>query len=351
MASSENTDRKISHRVKKDYRYDIAMLRLLCITIVVFFHAYGMMYANHFSEATASIYRDKYEFFNQTYLINIAMPMFVFISGFLFGGQLLKKQTVPFTKMVKSKFMRLMVPFFVFTTLFMFTQNAVSLKPFYQWTYSHLWFLPMLFWCFISAWLLRPLIMSDKMYVSIPTLIILFAIAIPDKVFPMIIGLHHINTDLCWFALGAWFFKHEKTLIPESDVLKVFAIIIGLTIFGVVMTLFPQEYGQKTIGGIISSISAIYALWILFAWIPWKNFAFTGFLMTLSACSFGIYIFHNWLEAHMVSRTAQRLLNLEYLASEHIYLYPFIFSMLAFAISFGITWILLQFKIGRKLIG
>ena len=33
----------------KGYRCDIALLRILCI-VVVFFHGYGMMYANHFSD-------------------------------------------------------------------------------------------------------------------------------------------------------------------------------------------------------------------------------------------------------------------------------------------------------------
>lgn len=76
--------------MKKDFRYDIAILRLLCITTVVFFHAYGMTFV-HFSDTTNALYSDKYEMFNQTYLINIAMPMFIFISGFLFGGQLMRK--------------------------------------------------------------------------------------------------------------------------------------------------------------------------------------------------------------------------------------------------------------------
>ncbi len=351
MASSKDKSRKVPNRVKKDYRYDIAMLRLLCTTIVVFFHAYGMMYASHFSDATVAMYKAKYEFFNSTYLINIAMPMFLFISGFLFGGQLLKSQPISFIKTVKGKFMRLMMPFFVFATLFMFTQNAASFKPFYQWTYSHLWFLPMLFWCFITTWLLQRLIMNRSYYVSIPTLIILFVIAIPDKIFPMIFGLHHINTDLCWVALGAWFYKHEVQFLPKSTLLKIISIVVGITLFIVAMTIYPQEYGTKTIIGIIVTISVIYSLWILFNWIPWKNLAVTDFLMSLSACSFGIYIFHNWLEAHMVSQTAQRVLHLENLAQNHIYLYPFLFSVSAFVLSLGMTWVLLKFKVGRKLIG
>lgn len=343
-----------SNMVRKNYRYDIAMLRLLCITIVVFFHAYGMMYASHFSEATAAMYQKRYEFFNQTYLINIAMPMFIFISGFLFGSQLMRSsQPISFTKMIHNKFMRLMVPFFVFATLFMFTQDAVSLRPFYQWTYSHLWFLPMLFWCFVVTYLLRPLILNDRYTVYIPALVVLFGISLLDKFVPMIIGLHNISTSICWFALGVWFYKHEKELLisSASPRLRIIVIAAGFIIYFCGMTLYPMEYGSRTAIGILITIAVIYSLWLLFAWIPWKNFAVTDFLMTLSACSFGIYIFHNWLEAHMVSRTAQRLLSLEYFAQEHINLYPLLFSVAAFIISFAITWVLLRFKIGRKLIG
>lgn len=199
--------------MKKDFRYDIAILRLLCITTVVFFHAYGMTFV-HFSDTTNALYSDKYEMFNQTYLINIAMPMFIFISGFLFGGQLMRKcPPLSFGNMIKSKFMRLMVPFFVFTVLFMFTQNAVSWDPFYQWTYSHLWFLPMLFWCFVVTYFLRPLILNDSFTVGILTIILLFAIAFLGKFVPMIIGLHNVNTSIGWFTFGVWFYKYEKNII------------------------------------------------------------------------------------------------------------------------------------------
>lgn len=285
--------------MKKDFRYDIAILRLLCITTVVFFHAYGMTFV-HFSDTTNALYSDKYEMFNQTYLINIAMPMFIFISGFLFGGQLMRKcPPLSFGNMIKSKFMRLMVPFFVFTVLFMFTQNAVSWDPFYQWTYSHLWFLPMLFWCFVVTYFLRPLILNDSFTVGILTIILLFAIAFLGKFVPMIIGLHNVNTSIGWFTFGVWFYKYEKTLLISSVpiVWKVIVVIAGLTIYFVGMTLSPMAYGERTVIGFLEIICAIYSLWLLFSLIPWQNFAFTDFLLSLSACSFGIYIFHNWLEA------------------------------------------------------
>lgn len=334
----------------KNFRYDIAMLRLTCIVVVVFFHAYGMMYANHFPEHIASVYREYYKALNDTYMINIAMPMFVFVSGFLFGGQLIREEQVSFSKVLKSKFNRLMVPFFLFSVVFMITQNSTSIKPFYQWTYSHLWFLPMLFWCFILFWLMKPLIMNKSNLISLSTLCFLFLISLPGRVFPMILGLHNVNIWFCWFALGTWFFKHEVNLLPKSNFIKIISIVVGLSVYVGLMMFRPQLYGQHTVVGIVSSISALYSLWILFAWIPWRNYKLTAFLLVLSSCSFGIYIFHNWIEAFMVSSAAQRMLNLQEHAEKHVIIFPFLFSIVAYFLSFAITRLMLKFSIGQKLL-
>ena len=81
---------------------DIALIRVLCIVTVVFFHCYGMMYYDFFPKSSGT-YKSLYWTINQCIFINIAMPMFVFISGYLFKyllsigkyptwGNLLKKK-------------------------------------------------------------------------------------------------------------------------------------------------------------------------------------------------------------------------------------------------------------------
>ena len=343
----------VRHMVKKGYRYDIAILRLLCAVAVVFFHAYGIMYAMHFSDETRQLYANEYWVFNQSYFICITMAMFVFISGFLFGGQLIRRRPISLKNIVRTKFLRLMVPFFVFTTLFMCTQNAVSLSPYYKWTYMHLWFLPMLFWCFIISYFFRQLILSDNWIVSILTLATFFCIPILGVDFPSEFGLVRLPGWFCWFVLGMWFCKHEDqlTLQNTSALFKVIVIVSGLAIYFVADYFYPTFYGESTFKGIITTMLGIYALWILFYWIPWQDFYVTDFLLSLSACSFGIYIFHYWLEAHMVSRTAQRLFPLECWAHDHYRIFPVVFALTAIIISYVITWVILRFKIGRKLLG
>lgn len=350
VAPAEVPTREVSDRMKnKNFRYDIAILRLLCIAVVVFFHAYGMTYANHLAPEVAEVYKAKYESLVDAGPINIAMPMFVLISGFLFGGQLLRKQPVSFGKILKSKFMRLLVPFFVFTVVFMFTTNSVSWRPFWQWTYWHLWFLPMLFWCFVLTYFLRPLIMSDKSWIAGITLLAVFALSLIPKPFSPFLGLHCVNPWYCWFALGAWLFKHEH--IFKSRITSISITIWGGVSYILLSILFPQSYGDNTIIGEVTSICGIASLWCGLGLVNFKNNRFTSILVGMSGASFGVYIFHNWIEMYMVSSTARSLFRLDQLAMHHTILFPLLFSIIAFIVSYAITHALLETNLGRQLIG
>lgn len=333
---------------KPNFRYDIAILRLLAITIVVFFHGYGMTYAHHLSEATTTTYHTAYQWFNQFYPINIGMPLFVFISGFLFGGSRIANEK--FSTFIKNKASRILLPFFIFMVFFMLTTNSFAWNQFYKWTYWHLWFLPMLFWCFILCYFLNPLIRSKSPYKYLPVLLISFAISWFPRFVPNILGLSGVSVWACWFFIGSWFNKNEHKILRTKQ-LKWLYLIIGTTIYLILSILYPLEYDNTSIPGTLASLSAIMALWSFCNLIPWKNFKFTDFLLSLSACSFGVYIFHNWIEMHMLSRTAQRLLPIEQWAHDHVILFPLIFVLIAYAISIVITKLFLKTKIGRLLIG
>ena len=118
----------------------ISILRILCILVVVFFHCYGMMYAeSHFPE-TVSMYRKLYFIPNQCMFVNAAMPLFVFISGYLFIYLLLLGKYPTWSNLLQKKSVRILSPYFVFGLIFMATTgNWHPLKLLYG-TYWHLWF-------------------------------------------------------------------------------------------------------------------------------------------------------------------------------------------------------------------
>ena len=59
--------------------FDIMIMRAVATIMVVAFHVYGVMYANHFP-AMREKYYSMYYVLNQCILINISIPLFIFVS-------------------------------------------------------------------------------------------------------------------------------------------------------------------------------------------------------------------------------------------------------------------------------
>lgn len=334
--------------MKKEYNYEIAMMRFISIVIVVFFHAYGMTYTNHLPENIASTYKNQYELFNQSYLINIAMPLFTVISGYLFCGQLLKQRYSSFFSLTWQKAKRLLIPYYFFTVIFMITTNSISLAPFYTGGYWHLWYLPMLFWCFIVMYLLHNIISNNKK-IEFGVLLFFFILALMDKSLPTILGLYNVSKWYYWFYLG-YIIKHYESHI-FSLIKRFHLFYVALIVYFITGILFYSEFGDNTIHGMIASTAAIICIWYLVRLIHWQKLSISPLLISIGSCSFGIYIFHNWIEMYMLSNTAQRIFPIVIWAENHIYLFPFAFASTAFIISWVITWLLLKCRIGKSLIG
>lgn len=112
----------------------------------------------------------------------ISMPALIFISGYLFGHSWHKVKEQPFKGFVIKKFKRLIVPSIIFSLFYFFLFNNGS-QSLYKICYNvingmgHLWFLPMLFWCFVITYLIGKLTISHNLV--IPTLIILSILPFP----------------------------------------------------------------------------------------------------------------------------------------------------------------------------
>lgn len=334
--------------MKKEYNYEIVIMRLISIVIVVFFHAYGMTYANHLPEDISTIYKNRYELFNQSYLINIAMPLFTVISGYLFCGQLFNQRYSSFINLICQKAKRLLIPYYLFTVIFMITTNNISLAPFYTGNYWHLWYLSMLFWCFIVTYSLHKIVLHNKT-IEFSLILLFFILALIDKFSPSIIGLHGITEWYYWFYLG-YIIKHHESHIFLA-IKQYHLIYAAFVVYFITGILLYSEYGKNTIHGMIASTVAIISIWYLVRLIHWQNLSFSPLLISISSCSFGIYIFHNWLEMYMLSNTAQQIFPIASWAENHIYLFPFVFSSIAFIISWAMTWLFLKCRIGKFLIG
>lgn len=333
-------------KMKKTFFTDVAVLRSLSIMVVVAFHTTGMMYADAHFPATKALYHSIYYTFNQCLLINVAMPMFVFLSGYLFHYQLLRGRVTSFVGMVRKKALHILVPYFVFSLVMMSTTANVNIISLLRGGYWHLWFLPMLFWCFVVSYVLRRL---ARPICCVAILIATFGLSLCGKFLPQIMGLHNITVWYCWFFLGgaAFLFKEQITSFMHRYRLP-WLLVLGY----VVLTVFvPVPYGERTWFATLAQVGAVLALWQVFHTLRPAAMQRLYPLVWLSRYSYGVYIFHNWLAVYLISSTAQRILPLAAWAAAHVVLFPLGFFLATFLLSLACSWALLKTRVGKYLIG
>ena len=330
--------------MKLDY---ISILRSLSIIMVVIFHVYGYMFADHFPN-TKEVYTEIYFWITTCVLINIAMPLFTFISGFLFEYLYVDKGKYrDFLPFAKNKFSRLLVPYFVFGIIMMATTSNFHPLKLFDGSFWHLWYLPRLFWCFMLAWLINWSIKNQ--YIRLLLLPCLLFYPLLGWNIPTFIGIQGMSSWFGYFYLGMIFSDYKENI---QKYISNFHLLFPLLFFyGIITYFFPVEYGHRTWYFIVAVVCVLTSLWYIFSNLRRRTFRCFYPLVCLSKYSFGIYIFHNWVGLYLVGHFSQMIFHLPELAANHTYIFPLVLTVVDLFISTVLSWCLLQFKIGRKLIG
>ena len=307
------------------------------------------MYANHFPSLT-ELYYSHYFRFIQCGLINTAIPLFIFTSGYLFIYLINNGKYKTFSDLALKKSKRLLLPYFVFGIIMMWTTgqgfNPIKLLDGCYW---HLWFLPMLFWCFVLSWLIRNFIQRLDLIYGFIFLIICFGFSLLPKLPVKIMCIHGLPLYYCWFYMGIFCYQNRDRITDFLSKHK--KIYISLLLLYFIIFLWPIEYADIRWYGILQQSVGILCIWHLTHIIPWENMQITKYITSFSKYCFGIYIFHNWIGLFMVSPTAQSIFNLENFAENHIILFPLTLFLINFIISFILTKLCLITKPGRFILG
>ncbi|QFQ13413.1 acyltransferase [Pseudoprevotella muciniphila] len=340
-------------------------LRGLCVLTVVVFHCYAFLTHGHFLAMRETYLQ--FDRINYCGPIVIAMPLFTFISGYLYAylrgiGKYSKDK--PF---IKNKVRRLLLPFIFFVTFFCITTEfqQTDLTTLIKHighciafgAYNHLWYLPVLFWCFIIIRIFERL--SNSKIVLLLFLVIAYILAFVIPVSGFLFNLGKVAPWFYWFLLGYTYFKFRDSLMllfsnrnrKITLLLLVCVCEIGLIhFFG-----FPDYKRPQFIASEFVIISIfIIALFIVFEDLTKSEKIekiFTNNLVkSISKYSFGIYIFHYWLAPIIISSTAKRVFHLEAFA-EHYYIFPIVFSIATFIASYIVTYLFQKTKLGKYLLG
>lgn len=207
----------------KRYLDDVCVIRIILILLLIVYHSFCPYTSsfwpnpqNHSIPVYYWIGRSSYSFMLET---------FVFISGLILGHQVTIKGSshLNFNTLIKNKVKRLILPSIIFSVLYYLlfldlNDNLIGTMNTIIEGAGHMWFLPMLFWCFVLVYILSRLRVNDKILILLLFLISCFAvIKLPFRLnlslyyllffyFGFIVGLQRINMNSFftkkWIALA-----------------------------------------------------------------------------------------------------------------------------------------------------
>lgn len=347
---------------------DVVILRLTFCLLIIMYHALcpygvwdsivGIGYVNSYRRLAFL-------------LVNLSIPGFIFISGYLYGYNTKSKPfDLTFNGCVIKKIKRLLIPSIVFSAIYLllYAPRPISAgKVVYEVFngYAHLWFLPMLFLCFVFTWMLTRFQWRQRL-ILVTTIVTLVSIC-PCPSLPL-----HLNLTLKYFLYfymgfgiqqGVFdFLKPPKTYGPIGFCLSMAIVAFALTGLLPHATDIPHEIEAHAGGGgilliincimalsrrmlqTICSVSSVFTVY----WLV-NRFIFDGrkvptWIINISNYCMGVYVFQQFVLVGLYYHT-----HLPQICGT--YALPWVGFAITVPVSFAAAYLMRQFRWGRFLIG
>lgn len=217
---------------------------------------------------------------------------------------------------------------------------------------GHMWFLPMLFWCFIGAWLLEQIKVGDGWKMAfLVCLNLFFFVSLPLRI--------SNATDYLFYFYGGYVVYKHSNQIKEN--LQDSHVMWGWIIFAVVFIALRPLKETFEVGGSEGIINKVITLsgrsvcQLIYASVGTMVFYFTAiyytqrnqlkpFTIKLASCCFGIYLFQEFLLKGLYYKTG-------FAAVVGPYRLPWLGFAIVAPLSYLMTDLLLKTKAGKYLIG
>lgn len=305
---------------------EIVVLRPVIIFSIIIGHAFAV-YSGAWSNNYNLIMIPAYTWVNP-FFISFQLYSFVFISGFLYANQRNRILTTSFFSFSLKKAKRLLLPSLLFGSLFSVILHQFSIQTVLN-GYQHLWFLPMLFWCFVFV---RGFdcIKNKKIRYTIMVLIYLSLIVLDHFLF-LPYGLKNSIRYIPFFILGSivYVIRHRIKVVSWYKLSFVGALYLAVWFLNYCELSLRMLSLICIVGGVIISL--------LFAIKVQNNRIIYSTCVKIGKYCFGLYIFHQFF----------MVLFIGYLSQMNIssYILPFVLFFLSVFCSFFILKVLFRFRI------
>lgn len=153
--------------MQKQLLTDVVVIRPILIVLLVFYHAfaiYGGAWEPIDGYPSIRLY-----WWMDWLSYSFMLETFVFISGYVFGYQVRIKgeSMLEAKRLIPKKIKRLVIPSILFSLLYIIllgdiTQHITITAYEVINGKAHMWFLPMLFWCFVGIWFIEKMQIQVK---------------------------------------------------------------------------------------------------------------------------------------------------------------------------------------------
>lgn len=299
----------------------VSYLRVMAMMMVVLYHClcYYTSVWNYDDAVTIDAY-----YCLACFLNHIDMPMFVFISGFLYACKLNRGGYCDTSKFIKSKIKRLLAPFIFWAIVVCLLISEKTFGEFIIYGASHLWFLGMLFIMFLIFHLSKNLWMNFSRKMENLAFIVLLLLSIALLRVPSNPGfiVYQTISYMYVFYAGIVICKRETLLTDTQSCKNMLPGLLTLLILSCI-DIPGGRYIMKPI-----SLWAVVCIFMYVRVLPFKE---NAILKTLDSCSMGIYLIHHVMIQFVLEYAAAR----NYM-NEHLWL-PFVAFPLIFVLSLVMT--------------
>lgn len=346
---------------RKTLLENVVIIRLVLILLLVFYHAFAP-YSGRWDAITGfpeiPLYRwlDKFSY-------AFLLEMFVFISGYVFGYQMKNNshQLLNTPKLFTSKFKRLFIPSIFFSAIYFFIFRKTCGQSILSITYDvvqgvgHLWFLPMLFWCFALVWIVEKTNFSQTW-----ALAIFFILALAPKVILPFQFTHSLYYTLFFF----WGYILQKRSVDIYKLSIPRYIVIFTLLFFVLFPLITifQQYVEVIFAGknitlkivktiLINSSKILYAIigiimiLTIVGYVEIKHIKpLPTWILKISETCMGVYLLHQFMLKYLYYFTT-----IPYIVGP--YLLPWLSFLLTLISCILVVKAIKKFGLGNYLMG
>ena len=339
---------------------DVVVIRNILIVLLVFYHAFAIYSGawkpiKGFPEIKAYWWLDKLSF-------AFMLELFVFVSGYVFGFQVRIKgeSKLQAKELFWGKFKRLMIPCMVFSFLYILLLGDIT-QPIQKTLYGlvngvgHMWFLPMLFWCFVGVWIIEKIHLKPKWV--IPLLILASLVSF----LPLPLRMRTAMYYMVFFYVGYiiqrndisvdWLYTKRSVIITTLSFIVLFSSLTLLKErIGVAQTgRANQRITSVVVFSVQHALRLVYASVGIVMTLSWvgcylKRHVAPQWMEQVGALSFGVYLFQQFILKGLYDHTTLP----SFLGC---YWLPWVGFVVALLGSLLMAYLLRATKFGRFLIG